>query len=90
MRNHVLRTARREPLASRRLEGQVVAVGLLSKLAARSSDAEAPEMFREAISETIALATAGKIDDADEHLKGLARILGPAIRDGVVARRAAE
>lgn len=69
MRNHITRATPREPLASRRLEGQVVAVGLLSKLATRSSDAEAPDMFREAISETIALASAGKIDDADEHLK---------------------
>lgn len=90
MRNHITRATPREPLASRRLEGQVVAVGLLSKLATRSSDADAPEMFREAISDAIALVAAGRIDAADEHLKGLARILGPAIRDGVIARRASE
>lgn len=43
-----------------------------------------------ATGETIALAAAGKIDAAAEHLKGLARIFGPAIRDGVVARSACE
>lgn len=82
-----MRTAAQGPLASHRLEGQVVAVGLLSKLAASNGDADAPELFIDALFTTVALAVDGKTDAVAERLKGMARILGPAIRDGVIARK---
>lgn len=73
--------------SSQRLAGQVAAVDLLSKLAASRSNADAPDLFIAAAGEVIALAVAGELDAAEERLQGLARILGPAIRDGVVVRR---
>lgn len=79
----------RKPKANHRLAGQVAAVDLLSELST-SDEAEAPAMFTDAIGELLALASAGDAAAAGDYLDGLARVLGPAVRDGVVAPREQE
>jgi hypothetical protein len=74
----------RKPRENHRLAGQVAAVDLLSELST-SDEAEAPAMFTDALGELLALTSAGDAAAAADYLDGLARILGPAIRDGVVA-----
>lgn len=77
----------REPAGNHCLEGQASAVDLLSRLAESGSEAEASKLFADVVGEVITLAVAGKINEAEEHLKGMARTLGPAILDGIIAHR---
>lgn len=72
---------------SPRLAGQVAAVRLLTTIMTEGRDADAPGLFFDALEDVLDLAADGDLDEAREQLQGLSRILGPAVRDGLLARR---
>lgn len=79
---------RREPdHTSPRLSGQVAAVQLLSRIVVQGREADAPGLLFDMLDDLLNLAADGDLDEAQEQLQGLSRIIGPAIRDGLLARR---